>query len=72
METAHEILQEGESTARWAFREPGFMGSIKQMLLCARCGGPAAKGRHEKMHVYHMAKPTSHALCTACYQALPD
>lgn len=72
LDTVHEIIPEGESTAKWAFRTPGFMGSIKQILHCARCGEPWRKGPHGTMRIRDMCKPTSHILCDDCYGSLPD
>ena len=72
-ETVHEVLPEGESTAKWAFREPGFMGSIKQLTHCARCGEPLPpKGVHEPRHYRDTFKPTFHCICDDCNDALPD
>jgi hypothetical protein len=68
----HEILPEGESTAKWAIREPGFLGSVKQLLNCARCGKLDPKGRNEPRHYRDVFKPTFHMLCDDCYDALPD
>lgn len=69
--TTHEILPDGESTEKWAFRAPGFFGSINQILCCARCG-EYLKGRNDTMYMCDMFKPTQHWLCVTCYKALPD
>lgn len=69
----HEMTPDGESTERWACREPGFFGSIKQLVLCARCGesGPI-KHRDEPRHFRDIFKPTLHFLCDECWEALPS
>ncbi len=69
----HEILPEGESTAKWAFREPGFMGAVKQLTHCARCGCRLpAKPHNEPRHFFDLLKPTMHVLCDDCFDALPE
>lgn len=72
MTTTHEMLPEGESTEKWAFRSHGFIGSIKQLLYCARCGEPSRKGKHEAQHFGDIFKPTFHTLCDECHDALPE
>lgn len=71
MTVQHEILPEGESTAKWAFRDPGFIGSIKQILFCARCGAAPNKRHDEPRHYRDIGKSTIHLLCDDCYDALP-
>lgn len=69
----HELLPEGESTAKWAIRSPGFLGSTKQLLNCARCGEMLPTKRHnEPRHFRDIGKPSLHVLCDACYEQLPD
>lgn len=68
----HEMLPDGESTAKWAFREPGFFGSLKPLIYCARCGEPSRKGKNEPQHFIDILKPTFHFLCDDCYDSLPD
>lgn len=68
----HEILPEGESTAKWAIRQPGFAGSVRQLLDCARCGGNVPGGPSTPQRFRDLGKPTLHVLCEECYQALPD
>lgn len=72
MNSKHKHLPDGESTALWAIRTPGFLGSIKQLICCARCGNYSQKGRNEPMHITDMLRPTCHILCDDCYEALPD
>jgi hypothetical protein len=73
MRVDHEILPEGESTAKWAIREPGFLGSIRQLLHCARCGEPPPlKGKDDPRKYRDTFKPTMHFLCDDCYDALPS
>lgn len=67
----HEILEDGESTLKWAFREPDFMGTMRQLTCCGRCGDPIRKGRHEPGHIRDAMKPTMHFLCDDCFEALP-
>ena len=69
---AHEILPDGESTEKWAIRSPGFLGSIMQLVCCARCGESLRGGRNEPTHYRDIFKPTAHFLCDDCYNALPD
>jgi hypothetical protein len=68
----HEMTPEGESTAKWAARGAGFMGSVQQLIRCARCGGPLCGGYHKPRHVFDMMKPTVHFVCDECYAALPE
>lgn len=68
----HEMLPEGESTAKWAIRTTGFLGSIKQILCCARCGEFLRKSKHDPVHYRDLFKRTAHALCDECHDALPD
>ena len=66
------FADQGESTEKWAFREPGFFGSIKQMTCCARCGGTLARGLDKKRKVFDLLKPTMHFICDDCFDALPE
>lgn len=69
----HEILPEGESTEKWAIREPGFLGTVKQLTHCARCGEPLPpKGVHRPRHFRDIFQATHHIICDDCYDALPD
>lgn len=71
MTTEHLITPDGESTEQWAWRQPGFIGSVRQLCCCARCGEtPPAKPHHEPRH-YGRA-PVLHLLCDQCFDALPD
>jgi hypothetical protein len=72
MSGQHCLTPDGESTERWAFREPGFFGSIKQIMLCARCGETVKGGPNEPRHFRDVMKPTMHVLCEPCYQELPE
>lgn len=71
--TAHEIGPDGESTAKWAIREPGFLGSLQQLTRCARCGCnlPPTKP-NETRHFCDIFKPTLHIVCDECFEALPS
>lgn len=66
----HDMLPDGESTAKWAIREPGFAGSIRQLTCCARCGETLRGGPNKPLR--YLMKPTMHFLCDGCYDALPD
>ena len=69
----HEILPEGESTELWAIREQGFIGSIKQLTHCARCGEiPPFKALNEPRHFADIFKPTFHLVCDECFDELPE
>ena len=69
----HRMMPDGESTERWAFREPGFMKSIKQLLNCARCGDPLPPKPHNvARHFRDVGKPTIHCICDDCHDALPE
>lgn len=71
MTIKHEMLPEGESTDKWAIREPGFMGTLKHLTHCARCGDPLPfKRRDEPRRV--AIQPTLHHLCDSCFNALPE
>lgn len=67
----HKHVEDGESTEKWAIRQPGFMGTLKQLTCCARCG--AALGGVTKKHkVFNLMKPGMHFLCDPCFGELPD
>lgn len=69
----HEILPEGESTAQWAIHSPGFFGSIRQILNCARCGEIPRFKRHDEPCRYRgVGKSSFHLLCDDCYDELPE
>ena len=69
----HKITPAGESTERWAIRtEPGFIGSIKQLTCCARCGEILRKGPNDPICFRDIFKPTVHVLCDECNAALPE
>jgi hypothetical protein len=68
----HEMTADGESTAQWAIRQPGFLGSIKQLCCCARCGETIPGGPGKKRKVFNMMKSNMHFLCDGCFAELPD
>lgn len=68
----HAMTADGESTEKWAMREPGFMGSIRQLTDCARCGCTVPGGKHKPMHWFDMLKPTKHMVCDPCFDQLPE
>lgn len=73
MNVTHEVLPEGESTENWAFRNPGFMGTLKQITHCARCGKYLPiSGKAQRRHYLDIGKKTFHVLCDGCYEALPE
>lgn len=63
---------DGESTEKWAMRQSGFFGSIKQLTHCARCGEPLPAKPHNEPSIFDTLKPTVHFVCDECYDALPD
>lgn len=71
MTIQHEILPDGESTARWAIRGPGFLGTVKQLVNCARCGEVLPGGHNEPRHFRDIGKPSFHCICNDCNDALP-
>ncbi len=69
----HTVLPEGESTELWAIREQGFLGSLRQLFDCARCGEhPPFKRTDEPRHIRDIFKPTVHMICDDCFDELPD
>lgn len=60
----------GESTARWAFRQPGFIGTVRQLTACARCGDPLRPLAWRK--VRDAGTPAQHVICDECFDALPE
>jgi hypothetical protein len=72
MTLAHEVDADGESTAKWAIREPDFLGTLKQLTCCARCGERLPPGPNVKRKVFDMFKPSMHVLCDPCFDALPN
>lgn len=67
----HELTPDGESTAFWAWRRPGFIGSVQQLTTCARCGGALPPKRYDEPRRYRFS-PVLHVLCDGCFDALPD
>lgn len=69
----HAMLADGESTEKWAFRTPGFMGSLQQLTHCARCGEHLPiSGMCKPRHYSDIGKPSFHTLCDDCYGSIPD
>jgi hypothetical protein len=70
--TTHAMTPDGESTANWAIRKPGFLGSVRQLVECGRCGNglDPASPSHPRPCIGLMT-PTMHFLCRACYDDLP-
>lgn len=69
---AHEVKPDGESTVKWAMREPGFFGSAKRLICCARCGGFLPSGQNTPRKVYGLLTSSMHFLCDECHEALPS
>lgn len=69
--SAHAITEDGESTEKWAFRQPEFMGTIKQLVKCARCGEFIKMPPDAPSHCRDLLKPSMHFLCDECYEGLP-
>jgi hypothetical protein len=70
--TKHELTADGESTENWALMRPGFMGTVRQLTCCGRCGKPITKRPDEPRHIADVFKPTMHWLCDECFEALPS
>lgn len=67
----HELLPDGESTARWAIRGPAFRGSVQRLTHCGRCGESLPFKRMDEPR-NHIRTPVLHFLCDPCYEALPE
>ena len=69
----HEMTPDGESTAQWAIvADPGFLGSVRQLVDCARCGnGLPFRRKDEPRRFRDIFKPTMHILCDPCWEELP-
>ena len=72
MTVHHEITPDGESTAKWAMRQPGFMVTYKQLCNCGRCGEPMRGGPHKKQRIVDAMKPSMHWICDDCNDQLPE
>lgn len=72
MSGTHIVTAEGESTEKWAMRAPGFVGSVKQLIACGRCGEYLQGGQHTKHHFGNLFKTDFYWLCDECYVALPE
>lgn len=69
----HRVTTDGESTENWAIRMPGFLGTVRQLIACARCGENLPfKRSDEPRHFRDIFKPTFHVICDICYDELPD
>lgn len=69
--TRYTVTAEGELTENWAIWQPGFAGSIRQLVCCARCGDELPPAKHDgKRHF--CSTPVVHLLCDECFDALPD
>ena len=68
----HEVTETGESRLKWAMAEPGFMGSIKQLVCCGRCGDLIQKPHDQARHVFDAFGPSMHWICDQCLDALPE
>lgn len=72
MKTVHAVTIEGESAEKWAMMAHGFIGSVKQLIVCGRCGEYLSGGQHDKHHYGNLFKPNFYWLCDECYAELPD
>jgi hypothetical protein len=71
MDVSHPITPDGESVERWAINDPGFIGTIRQLTDCARCGCNLPAQPHcQSRRVGH--RPVTHILCDDCYEQLPE
>lgn len=69
---AHEVGPDGESTEKWAIRNPGFLGSIHQLTRCGRCGCDLPPSKPNGTRRFRdVLKPTLHVICDECFEALP-
>lgn len=67
----HEVTDDGELMKSWAISEPGFLGTIKQLVCCARCGKDLpAKPHWEPRRT--SSDPVFHTICDECHSQLPD
>jgi hypothetical protein len=66
---SHQMTDDGESTERWAMRQPDFIGTVKRLLCCARCGESLPGGPNRTRKVFS-ARPLLF-ICDDCYEALP-
>jgi len=57
--------------ATWAIQRPGFLGTVRQLTDCAKCGELIRKSKSEPRHYANIGKPTLHCICDDCYDALP-
>lgn len=62
---------EGESTEGWFIRRPGVIGSIEQLVNCARCGDRLPPKRPDQPRHFG-TDPVLHQVCDGCFDALPD
>lgn len=69
---AHVIAEDGESTLNWALNAPGFIGTIRQLTDCGRCGEFIKGHPNKPRRVSDVLKPTMHFLCDPCWEALPN
>lgn len=69
---AHTVTDVGEMTEHWPLYQPGFLGTVRQLSCCARCGKELKPGCKTPRHTFHVLKRTMHFLCDDCFDALPD
>lgn len=63
---------QSEKIEKWAADEPGFMGTIRQLLDCAKCGKTLPGGKNTPQKTFNLFKPSLHFLCNNCWESLPD
>ena len=70
-ETEAAVSADGESTAHWACQAPGFFGTMKQLISCARCGDGLKGGPSTPRRYRDVFKPSFHFICDRCHDELP-
>lgn len=65
----HRMTDDGESTEKWAMRQPDFIGTVKRLICCARCGESLPPGLNRTRRVI-FASPLF-LICDDCYEVLP-
>lgn len=66
-------MSERETTEdEWAIERPGFLGTVRQLTDCAKCGEPIRGGRNEPRHYAYIGTPKLHCICNDCYESFPE
>ena len=79
LSSASPIEPQGGSTKgfnpsrdEWFCDQGDFWGTIKQLCLCAKCGGSDNKPLDQPRHYAKVLTPQMHMLCDACFDSLPE